>query len=152
MASNLANKVKPSKSNRFSNFIVFKCDILTKRKMMKQLSTLVLALSFLFTIGCDAADKHKEQIAKEICDCMRPLFRSYNSIKAAREDNDSEALQRFVEEMEAANEEVSACAGRVEAQYGTLEGKREEQVKAAMQKVCPEVIATLNEVESALMQ
>ena len=54
--------------------------------------------------------------------------------------------------MEAANEALSACAGRIEERYGDLEGEREEHVKAAMQKVCPEIIATLNEAENALIQ
>ena len=119
---------------------------------MKQLSTFILALGILLVAGCGAGGEDYEQIAKEACDCIRPLSYSYNSMKSIREENDSAALQRFVEEMEAANKEVSACARRVEERDGALEGKREEQVKAAMQKVCPEAIATLNEVENALMQ
>ena len=120
--------------------------------MMEQFYTFMFAVSFLFLTGCGAGGENYEQIAKEVCDCMRPLSESYNSIKDAREDNNSEALQRFVEEMEAANEALSACAGRIEERYGDLEGEREEHVKAAMQKVCPEIIATLNEAENALIQ
>ena len=54
--------------------------------------------------------------------------------------------------MEAVNDEVSACANRIQERYGALEGEREERVKAAMQNVCPEIIATLNEAENALVQ
>ena len=120
--------------------------------MMKQFYNLMFAVSFLFLTGCGAGGENYEQISKEVCDCMRPLSESYNSIKDARDDNNSEALQRFVEEMEAANEALSDCAGRIEERYGDLGGEREEHVKAAMQKACPEIIATLNEAENALIQ
>ncbi len=119
---------------------------------MRQFYILILFTGFLLVSGCGSGGEDYEQIAREACDCIRPLFESYNDLKAAQEDNDSEALQRFAEEMEAANEEVSACADRIEERYGVLEGEREEQVKAAMQKICPEVIQTLNEAERALVQ
>ena len=113
---------------------------------------LVFAGSFLLIAGCGANGEGHEQIAKEVCNCMRPLSKSYEAIKAAQEENNSEALQRFVEEMEAAQEELDACAALIEERYGILEGDREQSVKAAMQKTCPDVIATLNEAENELVQ
>ena len=121
-------------------------------KMMKQFYLFYFALNLLLAAGCTSGGKQDEQVAREICDCMQPLYESYTSIKDAREDNDTESLQRFVEEMEAVNDEVSACANRIQERYGALEGEREERVKAAMQNVCPEIIATLNEAENALVQ
>ena len=125
---------------------------LTKRKKMKQFSTLAIALGILLLSGCGAGDGNAEQAAKEACDCMRPLSESYESFRKAREKNDTEALQQFVEEMEAANEALSSCAEGIEERYGPLEGEREDRVKAAMQRICPEVIARLNEAENALVQ
>lgn len=118
---------------------------------MKQFYIPVFLFGLLFAAGC-GANQDNGQIAKEVCDCMRPLFESYNSIKDARDVNDPEALQRFVEKLEAVNEEVSVCAERIEERYGVLEGEREERVKAAMREICPEVIQTLNEAERTLMQ
>lgn len=117
--------------------------------MMKQIYLLILAATFS---GCGLGGGNHEQIAQEVCECMRPLSESYSSMKDALDARDSSALQRFAEEMETVNEQVGDCAGRIEERYGPLEGKREEQVKAAMQKICPEVIEILNEAENELMQ
>lgn len=119
---------------------------------MKQLYLFILSTGLLLTAGCGGAGEDHRQIAREACDCIRPLFESYTALRDSQEESSPEALQRFAEEMEAVNEEVRACAARIEERYGALEGEREEKVKAAMQKVCPEVIETLNEAERALVQ
>lgn len=119
---------------------------------MKQFNIFWGVVFFWALYGCSPAGDGHAQAAREVCECMRPLSESYNSIKEALDTGGPAALQQFVEQMEAISGQVSDCAGRIEERYGPLEGERGQQVKTAMQKICPEIIATLNEAERKLMQ
>jgi hypothetical protein len=120
---------------------------------MKQFYSLILFLFILFSsCGGPAKSSDYDQIAIEVCNCMKPLSQIYGDFKRAIDENDLQALDNLADELEQANESVDECAEAIEEKYGALEGAREEAVKIAMKTQCPNIIKILNEVESDLTQ
>lgn len=103
----------------------------------------------LALFSCHRAGDTPERIARDICGCMSPLARQQESLEAAVERNDLEMLRGYTEEMERV---MSKCGAEIEKKYGPLKGELGEQVRQAMQRACPELVATLNKVESAFVK
>ncbi len=95
-----------------------------------------------------ACKNDTDQIAKELCDCLRPIVEVYNDTQGLSAEDSAEDIQAAMEKMDQAAAESDACADRMDEKYGDLEEKQ-EAVEAAMQRVCPDIVAVMNEIEES---
>ncbi len=109
----------------------------------------ILLFSLLgLLVACQKKDRH-ETIAKELCNCMKPLAEQYNRAVQLSDSGRTAELEQLIMDLEVAAEESEACAERLEEQYGDLENEK-EAVEAAMEKACPDIVTMINDLESEM--
>jgi len=112
------------------------------------MKTVNLALLFVISLFFSCANQNdNEQIAEELCACLRPIVDVYEETKNLSEEDSTADIQEAMEKMERAAAESDACADRLNEKYGDL-ADRQEEVEASMQKVCPDIVNAMNEIES----
>lgn len=108
-------------------------------------------ISLGLSVGCQSPDNH-ELLAKEACACMEPLSQLYAQLQTVLATGDLEALDELSEQILVQDEEVDACAERLEEIHGPMEGAQGEAVKEAMKEQCPDIIRIMNQAEETLTQ
>lgn len=108
-------------------------------KIIRLFSVLVISL----LIGCK---NDTDQIAGELCACLRPIVQVYQETQTLSAEDSAEAIQAAMEKMDRAAAESDACADGMDERYGDLEG-RQEAIEAAMQRVCPDIVQVMDEIE-----
>lgn len=109
----------------------------------------IIPLAFVLIISLLISCKGKnstEQIAEELCDCLRPIVEVYEATQNISEEDRTEDIQIAMDKMEKAAAESDACADRINEKYGDLENQQEE-IEAAMQRVCPNVAKVMEEID-----
>ncbi|MFN7118566.1 MAG: hypothetical protein ACK4TA_17340 [Saprospiraceae bacterium] len=112
------------------------------------MKTIYLACLFIISLLWSCSNNNKnDQIAKELCSCLRPIVNVYQETKGLNENDSPEDIQTAMEKMERAAAESDACADRMNAQYGDL-ADQQEAIEAAMERNCPDIVSTMSEIES----
>ena len=109
----------------------------------------IIPLAFILIVSLLMSCKGKnstEQIAEELCDCLRPIAEVYEATQNLSAEDSAEDIQAAMDKMEKAAAEGDACADRINEKYGDLENQQEE-IEAAMQRVCPNVAKTMQEID-----
>jgi acyl carrier protein phosphodiesterase len=109
-------------------------------------SFLLLLLLFFLLIGCKKQN-NADQIAQELCACMKPLMAVYEQANSLSEDDDLDAITNAMTKMEKTATESEQCADALDAKYGKLDD-REDEIQAAMQRACPEILQKMNEIDN----
>ena len=71
----------------------------------------------------------------------------YQEVQTKEEESDAEQLTALMAQLEEAAAVSEDCVDRMEITHDDLLKEKEEEIKAAMQKRCPEVVATLEEID-----
>lgn len=110
------------------------------------------ALMILMVFGAckQGGDKtNYDQMAKDLCSCMRPLAEVNEQIKSlVKEGKTSEVAELFTE-VEKIASEGEACAQSLEEKYGMVEGESEQKATAALKKNCPDIAQMLEQSEAS---
>ena len=109
--------------------------------------TIFLIISLLY-IACNSEQKNYDQMAVDLCGCMRPLADVNQKIKQLiNEGKTSEAAALF-EEVEKVSTKGEACANALEEKYGIVDEKGERKASAALKKHCPDIAKMLEQTEA----
>ncbi len=89
-----------------------------------------------------------DQMAKDLCSCMRPLANVNNQIKTLVAAGKTEEVSNLFAKVEEIAKEGEACANSLELKYGVVAGESEEKASAALKKHCPDIAAMLEQSEA----
>ena len=105
-----------------------------------------LPLLLLLLLSACSSNKSQqiEQMATELCDCMRPLATLYEEVIAASTASDSIKMNTLLQEFQVKSEEGEKCAAALEEKYGDLSEADQDQANTAFTKTCPEIAAMLS--------
>ena len=93
------------------------------------------------TENTESQSDNYEEMAKAMCECLKPMAAIVEKIESLSAASDLEQLEAVMEEMEPIVEEAEACADRQADKYG--EPEDEDKANEALKKVCPEVAALM---------
>lgn len=114
--------------------------------MKQQLTGHFWILLLVFAGACRSTSPEKE-VAQEFCQCFRNMTELYRQVQSQDESTAEDKLAELMRELESAATASEDCVERVEIDYGNLLDEKEEQIKAEMQRLCPDVVATLEEID-----
>lgn len=93
--------------------------------------------------------KDYDQMAKDLCSCMRPLADINKQIKDLVSEGKTEEVSRLFASIEKIAKEGEACAQGLEEKYGVVEGESETKTSAALKQHCPDIAQMLEQSEEA---
>jgi len=117
---------------------------------MKKTLLAIMTMVLIFT-ACKNGGKQKnyDQMAKDLCGCMRPLAEVNKQIKSLVSEGKTQEVSALFAKVEAIAKEGEACASSLELKYGVVEGESEKKTSAALKKHCPDIAAMLEQSEAA---
>lgn len=117
---------------------------------MKKLILPFLAILLLAACKNTSKDtKDYNQMAIDLCNCMRPLADMNQQIKSLVREGKTQEVADLFAEVERIAAEGETCATSLEEKYGVVEGASEEKATAALKKNCPDIAAMLEQSENA---
>ena len=115
---------------------------------MKKTFIALLALVF-FTACSSGGDKTDyDQMAKDLCSCMRPLADMNKQIKNLVAEGKTDEVSKLFATVEEIAKEGEACALSLEEKYGVVEGESETKASAALKKHCADIAEMLDQSEN----
>lgn len=112
---------------------------------------LFLIFIVLGIVNCQNNSQNYDQMAKDLCTCMRPLADINLKIKTLLDDGQTEAVASLMTQVEKLSSEGEKCANALGEKYGIVEGENEIAATKALKKHCPD-IATMLEQSATLEQ
>jgi uncharacterized lipoprotein len=110
---------------------------------------LFASLLLIGLAACSKKDKKDyDQMAKDLCGCMRPLADMNQKIKSLVNEGKTQEVSDLFSEVERLSNEGESCAKNLEEKYGIIEGESEEKATVALKKHCPDIAAMLEQSES----
>ncbi len=111
--------------------------------------TFIALVALVFFAGCSGGvDKTDyDQMAKDLCSCMRPLADMNKKIKNLVNEGKTEEVAQLFAEVEEIAGKGEACALSLEERYGAVEGESETKASAALKKHCPDIAEMLEQSE-----
>lgn len=107
-------------------------------------------LTVVLFAACGGGDqKDYDQMAKDLCSCMRPLADMNQKIKELVEEGKTDEVTKLFADVERIAAEGEACATSLEGKYGAVEGESEQKASAALKKHCPDIATLLEQSENA---
>ena len=121
---------------------------------MKKL--LLPLLVFTLFAACKNTNQHKNQsdkkdynqMAIDLCNCMRPLADMNEQIKSLIQEGKTQEVADLFSKVEQIAAEGEACATSLEEKYGVVAGESEQKATAALKKNCPDIAAMLERNET----
>ena len=115
------------------------------KKILFVILTLVIALT-----ACKNGDQKRDydQMAKDLCACMRPLADVNNQIKDLVAAGKTQEVTALFDKVETIAKEGEECASALELKYGVVEGESEKKTSAALKKHCADIAAMLEQSEA----
>jgi len=117
---------------------------------MKKTLFAIMTMVVIFT-ACknDGEKRDYDQMAKDLCGCMRPLADVNEQIKALVAAGKTTEVSALFAQVEAIAKEGETCANALELKYGVVEGDAEAKASAALKKHCPTIAAMLEQSEAS---
>lgn len=116
---------------------------------MKKMFLAVMTLVF-FSACSNGGDKQDyDQMAKDLCSCMRPLADINEQIKNLVAEGKTAEVATLFTKVEEIAKEGETCATSLEEKYGVVEGESETKTSAALKKHCPDIAALLEQSEAS---
>jgi len=101
-------------------------------------------LSFLFVGSSCSTPSGTNQMASDLCDCMKPLANAYSEMENMEADpSNMEDLENLMNGLEGQADRTDACIGQLEEKYGEALESEQTDIESAMKDVCPEVMNLL---------
>ena len=119
--------------------------------MKKTFFAMILLVTFAACKSTGDKRDH-DQMAKDLCSCMRPLADVNNQIKSLVTEGKTAEVSALFAKVEAIAKDGEACANSLELKYGVVEGESEKKTSAAMKKHCPDIAAMLEQSEASGQQ
>lgn len=116
---------------------------------MKKTFLAILVITFFAACGNTEDKKDFDQMAKDLCGCMRPLADINNQIKSLVAEGKTDEVSALFAEVENIAKEGESCAKDLELKYGVVEGEDETKASAALKKHCPDIAAMLEQSETS---
>ena len=108
---------------------------------------LIILITALVLFGCQqSADI--DNMAADICECMRPMTESFKAIESLSAAGEVDALENAMESLEATAKQAEDCTGELEEKYGDALEQQETKIKELMVEKCPEVSRAMQEAEA----
>ncbi len=117
--------------------------------MMKKTFLALMTLTIFAACGSGGDKKDYDQMAKDLCSCMRPLADVNDQIKKLVAAGKTTEVSTLFAEVEKIAQEGEACAISLETKYGVVEGAAETKASAALKKHCPDIAAMLEQSEAS---
>ncbi len=109
-----------------------------------------LMIMIFFSACKGGGDKtNYDQMAKDLCSCMRPLADVNEKIKSLVKEGKTNEVAELFAEVEKIASAGEACAQSLEEKYGMVEGEKEVKATAALKKNCPDIARMLEQSEAA---
>ena len=109
-----------------------------------------LMILMVFSACKQGGDKtNYDQMAKDLCNCMRPLADVNDKIQGLVKEGKTNDVAKIFAEVEKIASEGEACAKSLEEKYGTVEGESEAKATAALKKNCPDIARMLEQSEAS---
>ncbi|MEO1260106.1 MAG: hypothetical protein AAFZ15_15030 [Bacteroidota bacterium] len=88
-----------------------------------------------------AGDIDYDEMAKEFCQCMEPMFEFQNKLMKVLENGDETGVEAMRDEAMQVQKDGESCIMALEAKFGVVEGaEAEEKATKALEKACPEIM------------
>jgi hypothetical protein len=115
---------------------------------MKYSKLVLLALAIILAVsGCKKKDSY-DDMARAMCDCMKPMAEMYNKMQALTAGGDTEQLANLMGDLERVASEAEACTSEMEKKYG--EPKDPDKADEALRRICPEVVSAMERMDEGL--
>ena len=114
---------------------------------MKKTFFALVALVFFAACGSSGDKTDYDQMAKDLCSCMRPLADMNKQIKDLVAEGKTDEVSKLFAEVEKIAGEGEVCALSLEDKYGVVEGESETKASAALKKHCPDIAQMLDQSE-----
>lgn len=118
---------------------------------MKQ--TVNLGILFLliaaFSITACQQSASADDMAADLCECMRPMAESFKAIESLSAAGEVDALEDAMESLDATTQAADECTADLEEKYGDALEEQETKIKELMVEKCPEVARAMQEAEAA---
>ena len=113
---------------------------------MKKILFTILTLAIVF-IACKNGGEQRDydQMAKDLCACMRPLADVNNQIKDLVAAGKTEEVTALFAKVETIAKEGEECASSLELKYGVVEGESEKKTSVALKKHCADIAVMLEQ-------
>jgi len=109
-----------------------------------------LMILMVFSVCKSGGDQtNYDQMAKDLCSCMRPLADVNEKIKGLVQEGKTNEVAALFAEVEKIASEGEACAQSLEEKYGMVEGESEVKATAALKKNCPDIAQMLEQSEAS---
>ena len=115
---------------------------------MKKTLLAIITLVVIFTACKNGEKRDYDQMAKDLCSCMRPLADVNNQIKNLVAEGKTQEVSALFAQVETIAKEGEECASSLELKYGVVEGESEKKTSAALKKHCPDISAMLEQGEA----
>ena len=115
--------------------------------MKKIFFTIATILTFS-ACGGGNAKQDFDQMAKDLCNCMRPLADMNQKIKQLVNEGKTTEVANLFTEVERLATEGEVCATSLEDKYGIVEKESEDKAAAALKKHCPDIAKMLDQSEA----
>lgn len=116
---------------------------------MKKIFPIIMLLVIFAACKNTGAQRDHDQMAKDLCGCMRPLADVNTQIKKLVTEGKTEEVSALFAKVETIAKEGEVCANSLELKYGVVEGEEETKASAALKKHCPDIAAMLEQSETA---
>jgi len=98
----------------------------------------------LLALGSCQSPSGTNQMATDLCDCMKPLAVAYSEMEDMEADpSNMEALENLMNRLESQADRTDACIEQLEDRYGEALETEQTDIETAMSDVCPEVMTLL---------
>ena len=114
---------------------------------MKKTFLFLITLTLFVACGSTKDKRDYDQMAKDLCTCMRPLADINNQIKDLVAAGKTEEVTALFAKVETIAKEGEECASSLELKYGVVEGESERKTSAALKKYCADIAAMLEQGE-----
>ena len=116
---------------------------------MKKIFFALLILTFFAACKSSGDKTNYDQMAKDLCSCMRPLADVNEKIQGLVREGKTNEVAALFGEVEKIASEGEVCAKSLEEKYGTVEGESEVKATAALKKNCPDIARMLEQSEES---
>lgn len=100
----------------------------------------LLAMTFLSVglLSCSEPDP-VENAAKELCDCLKPVFSDMEKFSQALESGDKSAMEKIAAAAGEVGEQSTSCMQSLQVRYPQLEDdvRLQTQVTVRIKELCP---------------
>ena len=113
---------------------------------MQNITIFFLLLTCFF--GCTNVHTDYDAMAKDLCNCMRPLAEINQEIKKRIAEGQTNEIADLLTKVEQLSIEGESCAGALEDKYGEIKGEAETEATAALKRHCPDIAEMLEQSAS----